>query len=196
MANPTLNGPPPLSVLISPSQHKKEMVERLAEKFVVPNSTSGSVEEEENDDEKRRNDGTTQEGAAHDQECFSRSALSFGSLTPSKYLKLTTPFSPKRTAAEVISTTKADEDFERDSRVSQSSSTTARLLHHEKIALVDTTFKDETTPAEISDRIHEIATNVMALSTAYEEIDPEDKPFGDFELNQRKLRPGLCSPQQ
>ncbi len=38
--------------------------------------------------------------------------------------------------------------------------------------------QDDFTPAEISERIRQIATDAMAKSAVYEDIDSEDKPFG------------------
>jgi hypothetical protein len=98
---------------------------------------------------------------------------------------------PERNVAEIISATQADEDFERDSLTSQSSRTTARVRLQEIFVLVETILnfpnnwdlKDDSTPAEISERICQIATDAMAKSAMSEDIDPEDKPFGGFKRN-------------
>ncbi len=50
----------------------------------------------------------------------------------------------------------------------------------ENCFVVETILKDDCTPAEISDRIRQIATDAMAKSAVYEDIDSEDKPFGGF----------------
>jgi hypothetical protein len=64
--------------------------------------------------------------------------------------KLKSPFLQKRSAADFIGTTQADEDFERDSLASQSSSTTARIPLQEKFVKVATIFKDECSSEEIN----------------------------------------------
>ena len=113
-----------------------------------------------------------------------RSALSFDSPPPPpKSRKLPTRFTPERNAPEIIGATQADDDFERDSLASQSSRTTARVRLQEKFVIVETMFKDKSTPAEISERIRQIATDAMTKSGVYEDIDPEDKPFGGFKRN-------------
>ncbi len=56
-----------------------------------------------------------------------RAALSFESPPPAKSRKFNSPFTPTRTAADIIGATQADEDFERDSLASQASRTTARI---------------------------------------------------------------------
>ncbi len=56
-----------------------------------------------------------------------RAILSFESPPPAKSRKLKSPFTPTRTAADIIGQTQADDDFERDSLASQSSRTTARI---------------------------------------------------------------------
>ncbi len=61
-----------------------------------------------------------------------RAALSFESPPPKKSRKFKSPFTPTRTAADIIGATQADEDFERDSHASQSSRTTARIWLQEK----------------------------------------------------------------
>ncbi len=68
-----------------------------------------------------------------------RSALSFDSPPPPpKRRKLPIRFTPGRNAAEIISATQADEDFERDSLASQSSRTVAPARLQEKFVLVET----------------------------------------------------------
>ena len=63
-----------------------------------------------------------------------RAALSFESQPPAKSRKLQNPFTPTRTAADIIGATQADEDFERDSLASQSSRTTARIRLQENMS--------------------------------------------------------------
>ena len=109
-----------------------------------------------------------------------RSSLSFESPPPAKSRKFKSPFTPPRTAADIIGATQADEDFERDSLASQSSRTTARIRLQEKYVKVATLFKDEWTADEISKRIREIAGAAMAKSVIYEDIDPVDQAFGGF----------------
>jgi hypothetical protein len=46
---------------------------------------------------------------------YARAALSFDSPPPTSSRKMLIPFSPKRSTAEMIGATQADEDFERDS---------------------------------------------------------------------------------
>jgi hypothetical protein len=53
----------------------------------------------------------------------------------------------------------------------------------EKFVIVETILKDDFTPAEISERIRQIATDYMAKSAVHEDIVPEDKPFGEFKRN-------------
>jgi hypothetical protein len=112
------------------------------------------------------------------------SALSFDSPPPPpKSRKFPMRFTPERNAAEIISATQADDDFERDSLASQSSRTTARVRLQEKFVIIETILKVDCTPGEISERIRHIATDSMAKSGVYEDIDPEDKPFGGFKRN-------------
>jgi hypothetical protein len=112
-----------------------------------------------------------------------RSSLSFESPPPAKFRKFKTPFSPPRTAADIIGATQADEDFERDSLASQSSRTTARIRLQEKYVTVATLYKDELTPEEIKKRIRDIAFTAMAKSVIYEDIDPADTAYGGFKKN-------------
>jgi len=109
-----------------------------------------------------------------------RAELSFESPPPAKFPNFKSPFTPPRTAADIIGATQADEDFERDSRASQSSRTTARIRLQEKYVTVATLYKDELSPDEIKKRIREIAFTAMAKSVIYEEIDPADKAFCGF----------------
>jgi hypothetical protein len=82
--------------------------------------------------------------------------------------------------ADIIRATPADEDFERDSLVSQSSRTTARVRIQDKFVKVATMYKDECTSEKIKERIRDIAVNAMAKSVTYEEIDAADKAYGGF----------------
>ncbi len=90
------------------------------------------------------------------------------------------PFTPPRSAADIIGATQADGDFEHDSLASQSSRTTARIRLQEKFVKVATIFKDECPPEEINVRIRDIVFNSMAKSVVYEDIDPADRAFGGF----------------
>jgi hypothetical protein len=63
---------------------------------------------------------------------------------------------------------------------SQSSRTSARVRLQAKFVDVETTLKDESTPAEISERIRQIVTDAMAKSAVYEDVDP---PLGGFKRN-------------
>jgi len=100
-----------------------------------------------------------------------RAALSFESPPPAKFRKFKSPFTPPRTAADIIGATQADEDFERDSLASQSSRTTARIRLQEKYVKVATLYKDELSPDDIKQRIRDIAFTAMAKSVIYEDID-------------------------
>jgi hypothetical protein len=83
---------------------------------------------------------------------------------------------PKRSAADIIGTTQADEDFDRDSLASQSSCTTARIrLQFVKVATI---FKDESSPEEINESIHYIGFKAMAKAVIYEDTNPADRAFG------------------
>jgi hypothetical protein len=104
--------------------------------------------------------------------------LSFDSPPPAKSSKLKSPFTPTRTAAHVIGATQAVEDSGRDSLVSQSSSTIARIRLQEKYVKVTTLYKDECTPEEIKQRIREIAFNVMVKSAIHKDLNPADRAFG------------------
>jgi hypothetical protein len=77
------------------------------------------------------------------KEKTARAALSFESPPPAKSRKFKTPFTPTRTAADIIGATQADEDFKRDSLASQSSRTTARIRLQEKYVKVATLVRDE-----------------------------------------------------
>jgi hypothetical protein len=112
-----------------------------------------------------------------------RSSLSFESPPPGKLRKYKTPFTPPRTAADIIGATQADEDFERDSLASQSSRSTARIRLQEKYVTVATLYKDEMSPEEIKERIREIAITAMAKSIIYEDLDPADTAYGGFKKN-------------
>jgi hypothetical protein len=81
-----------------------------------------------------------------------RSSLLFDSPPPAKFRKFKTPFSPPRTAPDIIGATQADEDFERDSLASQSSRSTARIRLQEKYVEVATLYKDEMSPEGIKER--------------------------------------------
>jgi hypothetical protein len=94
-----------------------------------------------------------------------RAALSFESPPPAKSRKLKSPFTPPRTAADIIGATQANEDFECDSLALQSSRTTARIRLQEKYVTVATLYKDESTPEENKDRICDIAFNAMVKSS-------------------------------
>ncbi len=119
-----------------------------------------------------------------------RGALSFDSPPPAKSCKLKSQFTPTRTAADIISATQADEDFERDSLASQSSRTTARIRLQEKYVKVATLYKDECTPEEIKERIREIAFNAMVKSAIYEDLNPADRAYGGFK---KKILPAHLS---
>ena len=112
-----------------------------------------------------------------------RSSLSFESPPPAKLRKFKTPFSPPRTAPDIIGATQADEDFERDSLASQSLRTTARIRLQEKYVTVATLYKDELTPDEIKKRIRDIAFTAMTKSAIYEDIDAADTDHGGFKKN-------------
>jgi hypothetical protein len=112
-----------------------------------------------------------------------RTALSFESPPPAKSRKFKSPFTPPRTAADIIGATQADEDFERDSLASQSSRTTARIRLQEKHFTVATFFKDEMSPEEIKKRIRDIAFTAMAKSVTYEDLDLADTAYGGFKKN-------------
>jgi hypothetical protein len=116
-----------------------------------------------------------------------RSSLSFESPPPARSRKFKSPFTPPRTAADIIGATQADEDFERDSLASQSSRTTARIRLQEKYVKVATLYKDEMTSDEINKRIRDIAFTAMAKSVIYEDIDPADRAFGGFK--KKNVRP-------
>jgi hypothetical protein len=88
-----------------------------------------------------------------------RGALSFDSPPLAKSHKLKTPFTPTRSAANIIGVTQADDDFERDPVASQSSCTTGRIRLQEKYVKVATMYEDECSPEEIKKRIREIAFN-------------------------------------
>ena len=72
-----------------------------------------------------------------------RTSLTFESPPPAKFRKFKSPFTPPKTAADIIGATQADEDFERDSLASQSSSTTARIRLQEKFVTVATFYTEE-----------------------------------------------------
>ncbi len=112
-----------------------------------------------------------------------RAELSFESPPPAKSRKFKSPFTPPRTAADIIGATQADEDFERDSLASQSSLTTARIRLQEKYVTVATMYKDELSPEEIKKRIREIAFTAMAKAVIYEDLDPADTAYGGFKKN-------------
>ncbi len=90
------------------------------------------------------------------------------------------PFSPKRSAPEMLGATQAEEDSERNSLASQSSSTTARVRLQEKFRKVATMYKDEGSPEEIEIRIKDITTDFMEQSVSYEDIEAADKAYGGF----------------
>ncbi len=112
-----------------------------------------------------------------------RSSLSFESPPPAKFRKFKSPFTPPRTAPDIIGATQADEDFERDSLASQSSRTTTRSRLQEKYVTVATLYKDELTPDEIKKHIREIAFTAMAKSVTYEDLDPADTAYGGLKKN-------------
>jgi hypothetical protein len=114
------------------------------------------------------------------KEKTARAELSFESPPPAKFRKFKSPFTPPRTAADIIGATQADEDFERDSLASQSSRTTARIRLHKKYVKVATLYKDELTPDEISQHIRDIAFSAMLKSVVYEDSDPADRAFSGF----------------
>ncbi len=107
-----------------------------------------------------------------------RALLPCYSPPPVKSCKLKSPFSPKRSAAYLIGSTQANEDFECDFLASQSSRTTARIRLQEKFVEVATLFKDEFSPNEIKEHIRDIAFNAMAKSVVNEDIDPADRTYG------------------
>jgi hypothetical protein len=109
-----------------------------------------------------------------------RSSLSFDSPPPAKSRRFKAPFTPPRTAPDIIGATQADEDFERDSLASQSSRTTARIRLQEKFVTVATLYTDELSPDEIKMRIRDIAFTAMAKSVIYEDIDAADTAYGGF----------------
>ena len=109
-----------------------------------------------------------------------RSSLSFDSPPPAKSRRFKAPFTPPRTAPDIIGATQADEDFERDSLASQSSRSTARIRLQEKYVKVATFYKDEMTPEEIKKRIRDIAFTAMTKSAIYEDIDAADTDHGGF----------------
>jgi hypothetical protein len=80
-----------------------------------------------------------------------QAALSFESPPPAKSHTFKSPFTPPRTAADIIGATQANEDFERDSLASQSFRTTARIWLQEKYVKVATLYKDELSPDEIKE---------------------------------------------
>ena len=198
---------------VSPSQHKLALAKAFAQKSVSSNSSSDGEEEEEVEDfelskkvqsmapvtitstdakfskftEMSRHFAEMMEQHRKEQlmsKKTTRSALSFDSPPPPpKTRKLPMRFTPEKYAPEIIGATQADDDFERDSLASQSSRTTARVRLQEKFVIVETMYKDESTPAEISERIRQIATDAMTKSGVYEDIDPENKAFGGFKRN-------------
>ena len=112
-----------------------------------------------------------------------RAALSFESPPPANFRKFKSPFTPLRTAADIIGTTQADEDFERDSLASQSSRTTARIRLQEKFVTVATFYTDESSPDEVKMGIRDIAFTAMSKSVIYEDLDPADRAYGGFKKN-------------
>jgi hypothetical protein len=112
-----------------------------------------------------------------------RAALSFESPPLAKSRTYKSPFTPPRTAADIIGATQANEDFERDSLASQSSRTTARIRLQEKYVKVATLYKDELSPDEIKERIRDIAFSAMATSAIYEDLNPTDRAYGGFKKN-------------
>jgi hypothetical protein len=120
-----------------------------------------------------------------------RSSLSFDSPPPAKSRRFKAPFTPPRTAADIIGATQADEDFERDSLASQSSRSTARIRLQEKYVKVATLYKDEMTPEELKKRVRDIAFSAMSKSVIFEDIDAADRDYGGFKRN--NVRPCLGS---
>ncbi len=114
---------------------------------------------------------------------MTRAALSFESPPPAKIRKFQSPFTPPKTAADIIGAMQADEDFERDSLSSQSSRTTARIRLQEKIVTVATLFTDELSPDEIKMRIRNIAFTAMSKSVIYEDLDPADRAYSGLKIN-------------
>jgi hypothetical protein len=112
-----------------------------------------------------------------------RSSLSFDSPPPAKSRRFKAPFTPPRTAADIIGATQADEDFERDSLASQSSRSTARIRLQEKYVKVATLYKDEMTPEELKKRIRDIAFSAMSKAVIFEDIDAADRDYGGFKRN-------------
>jgi hypothetical protein len=104
-----------------------------------------------------------------------RAALSFEPPPPQKTRKLPTPFLPKRSEADSMSPTQADDDFERDFLASHLSRTIAWKRLTDKLVLVETMFTDEKSPAEC-----EISTELMTQSGEYEDIEHVDKAYGGF----------------
>ncbi len=117
------------------------------------------------------------------KEKSARAALSFESPPPAKSHTFKSPFTPPRTAADIICATQANEDFERDSLASQSSRTTARVWLQEKYVKVATLYKDELSPDEIKERIRDSAFSAMAKSAIYEDLNPADRAYGGFKEN-------------
>jgi hypothetical protein len=112
-----------------------------------------------------------------------RSSLSFDSPPPAKSRRFKAPFTPPRTAPDIIGATQADEDFERDSLASQSSRSTARIRLQEKYVKVATLYKDEMTPEELKKRVRDIAFSAMSKSVTFEDIDAADMDYGGFKRN-------------
>jgi hypothetical protein len=71
---------------------------------------------------------------------------------------------------------------------------TVRVRFQKKFVTVTaaTLYKDEFSPAQISERIREIAFNAMAQSAVFEDIDSVDKPFLKVSKKQCKLCPERC----
>ena len=120
-----------------------------------------------------------------------RSSLSFDSPPPAKSRRFKAPFTPPRTAPDIIGATQADEDFERDSLASQSSRSTARVRLQEKYVKVATLYKDEMTPEELKKRVRDIAFSAMSKAVIFEDIDAADRDYGGFKRN--NVRPCLVS---
>ncbi len=121
-----------------------------------------------------------------------RTSLTFKSPPLAKCRKFKSPFTPPRTAADIIGATQADDDFERDSLASQSSRTTARIRLQEKFVTVVTLYTDELSPDEIKVRIRDIAFIAMSKSVIYEDIDPADRAYGSLKKN--NVRPShVCN---
>ncbi len=114
------------------------------------------------------------------QKISARATLSFDLPPPAKHRKLKSPFTPTRSAADIIGATQADDDFERDSLGLQSSCSTARIRLQVKFVIVATIYKDKCPPDKINERIRVIAFNAMAKSVVYVDIDPADRAFGGF----------------